>query len=373
MAVRKAVADFAKYLLTAYEDFIFKRGFDEGILHLNPFILLEVSTRFLWENDNIIATHNITYVDKPKQAGFVTYWICRLKPITWSGETSTNGLSALDYQYVNEMFAVYASFGILLPETGTVAKRLNLNNAFGKDFTDTFQYTIRYHTISGYGLSLIYYLLHKKLEDTVTLIQLADSSLIRMAKSVDARDNETGAHLARTHKYMRILLSHLMDNSPYCEQLQNLDLEHTLLAARVHDVGKMEISDDILKKPGKLTAEEYEKIKQHVDKGVEIIMRDTSYGMIASFLAPAVVMAGFHHENWDGSGYPKGLAGNNIPLLGRVMAIIDVYDALTSKRAYKPAFTHDDAVNNIINDSGKKYDPGLIEVFKKVSAYFNKI
>jgi putative two-component system response regulator len=131
-------------------------------------------------------------------------------------------------------------------------------------------------------------------------------------------------------------------------------------------VGKIAISDQILRKPGKLDSEEFEEMKKHAAFGVQIIERIEESTSASDFLKYAKIFAGTHHEKWDGSGYPGGLAGENIPLQGRIMALADVYDALVSERPYKKAFSHTEAVKIIYDGKGTQFDPALTDVFIKV-------
>jgi putative two-component system response regulator len=150
------------------------------------------------------------------------------------------------------------------------------------------------------------------------------------------------------------------------------DISLLLQSSRLHDVGKITISDSILKKPGPLSSEEFEIMKRHTTLGAGIIdkiSQNLPPGE-ADYLAEARVMALTHHERWDGRGYPAGLAGTDIPLQGRLMAITDVYDALTSRRPYKRAMGHDEAAAIIAGEGGSHFDPSLIEVFRLISPKF---
>jgi putative two-component system response regulator len=138
-------------------------------------------------------------------------------------------------------------------------------------------------------------------------------------------------------------------------------------------LGKISISDEILNKPGKLTPEEFAIMKTHVEKGVEAIEKMERYGHFADFLKLAKEFAATHHEKWDGSGYPRGLKGQDIPLEGRIMAIVDVYDALISARPYKKAFSAEESARIIIEGSGIHFDPMLVNVFKKITDKFAAI
>jgi len=146
-----------------------------------------------------------------------------------------------------------------------------------------------------------------------------------------------------------------------------------ILSAQLHDVGKIAIDDSILRKPCKLTDEEFEKMKKHTILGGEIIKKIQSKTGENDFLNYASIFSVYHHEKWDGSGYPYGICGKNIPLQARIMAIIDVYDALISERPYKKPFSHEEAIKIINEGSGTHFDPVLIDVFMSVSNQLKNI
>jgi putative two-component system response regulator len=150
-------------------------------------------------------------------------------------------------------------------------------------------------------------------------------------------------------------------------------MDFFLPSAQLHDVGKIAITDLILNKPGKLTEEEFEVMKTHVAVGVDAIEKIMNNAEEHAFLRHTLCIAGTHHEKWDGSGYPMGLKGLNIPLEGRLMAIADVYDALISERPYKKAFTHEEACEIIESGAGSHFDPVLVEVFRKVEDEFARV
>jgi putative two-component system response regulator len=150
------------------------------------------------------------------------------------------------------------------------------------------------------------------------------------------------------------------------------DWSHSLLlqSCQLHDVGKISISDSVLKKPGKLTDEEFEDMKKHTSFGKEIVEKVETLAKESDFLKYAKIFAATHHEKWDGTGYPEGLKGHEIPLLGRIMAIADVYDALISVRPYKKAFTHEEAVDIIGKGKETQFDPILVDVFLRTADQF---
>jgi putative two-component system response regulator len=165
----------------------------------------------------------------------------------------------------------------------------------------------------------------------------------------------------------------LLDNELFQEEVATWNIALILQAAHLHDVGKIAIRDDVLLKPDRLSEEEFEIIKTHVDFGEAIIDKIMKTTSETSFLEQARVLVTSHHEKWDGSGYPRGMKGTEIPLQGRVMAIVDVYDALVDKRPYKEAYSHDQAVQIIVNGSGTHFDPDLITVFQKISDQFRDV
>jgi putative two-component system response regulator len=156
----------------------------------------------------------------------------------------------------------------------------------------------------------------------------------------------------------------------YTEELSRWNIDLLLPSAQLHDLGKIAISDLILNKPGRLTDEEFHIIQTHAEEGERIIDEIISKTNDDGYLYHAKMFAGYHHEKWNGKGYPHHLSGTDIPLQGRIMAIADVYDALVSERPYKKPFTHEKAVEIIKNDSGTHFDPKLVEVFLNVADDF---
>jgi putative two-component system response regulator len=213
--------------------------------------------------------------------------------------------------------------------------------------------------------------LQKMVEDkTQNILDLQNAILKTMAELVECRDDITGGHIERTQRGIKILLEGLEKSGVYREETKGWDINLLLQSCQLHDVGKISIDDNVLKKPGKLNDEELFEMKKHVRFGEQIIEKIETMTRESDFLNYAKVFAANHHEKWDGSGYYRGLKGNEIPLLGRIMAIADVYDALTSARPYKKAFTHDEAVRIIIEGSGTQFDPVLVELFANVEELF---
>ena len=210
-------------------------------------------------------------------------------------------------------------------------------------------------------------------EKTKEVVNLQSAVLATVADLVEFRDGLTGSHVNRTHCYLEALIREIISDGTYVEEIRKWDIEFFLLSSQLHDVGKIAIGDLILNKRGKLSEEEFEIMKTHVDIGVDAIQRIMRVTEEHAFLNHALLIAGTHHEKWDGSGYPVGLKGTDIPLEGRLMAIADVYDALVTVRPYKAALSHEEACEIIEEGAGTHFDPALVEIFKKVKDEFKRI
>jgi len=210
-------------------------------------------------------------------------------------------------------------------------------------------------------------------ERTAQLRRLQNNIVSVLADMVENRDKGTGGHIERTSIYIKILIEEMKERGVYLDEIRDWDVEKTVSSARMHDLGKISISDIIVNKPDKLTDEEYELIKTHTIEGEMIIDEMISKTGEDEFLNSARLFAGCHHERWDGKGYPRGLKGEKIPLQGRIMAIVDVYDALVSERPYKKAFSDEEAVQIIMDNAGVHYDPKIAEVFLSVKDQFKAV
>ncbi|PHV12420.1 response regulator [Chitinimonas sp. BJB300] len=209
---------------------------------------------------------------------------------------------------------------------------------------------------------------------TREVVAIQEVTIRTMASLAETRDNETGNHIRRTQHYVRVLAEALCKNPIYTQMLDARTIESLFKSAPLHDIGKVGIPDRILLKPGKLEADEFEIMKTHTTLGRDTILHsEQELGFEIDFLRYAKEIAHSHQEKWDGSGYPQGLVGEAIPLSARLMAVADVYDALISRRVYKPAFTHDEAVTYIRNGSGSHFDPAIVEAFLTVTEAFQEI
>jgi len=200
-------------------------------------------------------------------------------------------------------------------------------------------------------------------EKTAKVTKLQESILKTMANMVEYRDIMTGGHINRTQHTVNLLLGEIKTHGLFADEVDKWDISLILQSTQLHDVGKIVISDSILKKPGPLTDNEFEEMRKHVAYGLRIIERIETESGESELLKYAKIFALTHHEKWDGSGYPNNLSGERIPLQGRIMAIADVYDALISDRPYKKAMTHEEAVKIITNGNGTHFDPVLTDLF----------
>ena len=208
-------------------------------------------------------------------------------------------------------------------------------------------------------------------ESQAAVRETHNATISVIADMVENRDKVTGGHIERTQIYLEILVKKLLSKEIYADEMASWDLSLLLPSAQLHDVGKIAISDVILNKPGKLTDEEFKEIQQHCSYGEHIIDQIIEKTRDDVFLHHAKMFAGYHHEKWNGRGYPRSLAEENIPLQGRIMAIADVYDALVCERPYKKPFTHEKAVEIISGDRGTHFDPKIVDVFLEIADDFN--
>jgi len=197
-------------------------------------------------------------------------------------------------------------------------------------------------------------------------------TLSMLARATDLRDHNTGGHIERTTEFVRIIVEHILDNPLPGYNLTRTEGNDIIRSSKLHDLGKIAMPDSVLLKPAKLSDEEFSVVKNHPADG-EKFLSDFVRRMDDSFLDTARDIAYAHHEKWDGTGYPLGIMGEEIPLSARIVAIADVYDALTSNRPYKRKISHKDAVGIILNNRGTQFDPYLIDIFEKYENEFQQI
>ena len=232
--------------------------------------------------------------------------------------------------------------------------------------------SLNIHT--GDEIENLYGALSKTIADTVgyadevrdkgeEIAHMQNGLIYVLADLVESRDKNTGDHVRKTAAYVRMMLGKMKEKGMFPEQLTDEFIEDVSNSAPLHDVGKIKVSDTILNKPGKLTDEEFEIMKSHTTAGSEIIESAISLVHDSGYLKEAKNLATYHHEKWDGTGYPTGLSGEDIPLSARIMAVADVFDALVSNRSYKKAFPFDKAMDIIREGAGKHFDPAIAELF----------
>jgi len=202
---------------------------------------------------------------------------------------------------------------------------------------------------------------------TKTILELRNAVVNLLSVVVEYRDDQTGGHIHRTRKYLAIMMEEMLRSGVYAAEVASWDRQSVVLASALHDVGKLAIPDHILLKRGPLDVGEMAIIKKHPEYGGDIIERTDHDGLDRNFIEHGRIMATTHHEKWDGSGYPLGLAGTEIPLQGRLMALADVYDALLFRRPYKSPMSHEDALEIIRRGCGTAFDPLLVDVVLKVA------
>ncbi len=209
---------------------------------------------------------------------------------------------------------------------------------------------------------------------TREVMALQDVTIHTMASLAETRDSDTGNHIRRTSNYVKVLAEKLKVHPRFGYFLTDKTIELLFKSAPLHDIGKVGIPDRILLKPGKFEPHEFEIMKTHTTLGRDAIMAaERDLGIEVDFLKFAKEIAYSHQEKWDGSGYPQGLSGDNIPISARLMAVADVYDALISRRVYKDGMTHQQAVNIITEGRGKHFDPDIVDAFLSLQTEFQDI
>lgn len=215
--------------------------------------------------------------------------------------------------------------------------------------------------------------LYKIINDQIGKIYEEQKNILyALAKLSVARDGANGDHLDRVGKNSRLLAMSLQLTSGYKDEITNSFVDSIELAAPLHDIGKITISDSILLKRTDLSAEEMAIMKTHSELGANTLKEIYSYNEQNEFIKMAIDIAWYHHENWDGSGFPQGRKGTEIPLSARIVSIVDVYDILISERCYKPAFSHEESMKIINESADKKFDPDIVRIFNKIQNQLQK-
>ncbi len=213
-------------------------------------------------------------------------------------------------------------------------------------------------------------LMEKKIQDVAEAQQ---ATIFALAKLAEQRDDNTGSHLERVREYCKLLAKQLSEDSTYSDRISEdfiICIQH---ASPLHDIGKVAIPDSILLKPGKLSFEEFEVMKSHCIIGAENMQAVFNKYPDNAFIGMGIEIALYHHERWDGSGYPDRLIGKNIPLPARIMAVADCYDALRSDRCYRNGFNHELVISMIQGDSGTHFDPEIVRCFMSIESMFRSV
>jgi putative two-component system response regulator len=215
------------------------------------------------------------------------------------------------------------------------------------------------------------YLEEEVAKRTQEVMAIQDVTILAMASLAETRDSDTGNHIRRTQHYVKVLAEKLKPNPRFTEFLTDSNINTLFKSAPLHDIGKVGIPDCILLKPGRFEAHEMEIMKTHTTLGRDAIQQaENALGIAVEFLTIAKEIALCHQEKWDGSGYPEGLSGDNIPVSARLMAVADVYDALVSRRVYKEGMPHEKAVQIIVEGKGCHFDPDMVDAFVEIHEEF---
>lgn len=210
-------------------------------------------------------------------------------------------------------------------------------------------------------------------ERTAELSRTKDVAIYCMASLAETRHAETGKHILRTQNYVRLLAEYLKDHPRFSSYLDRNTIQMLYKTSPLHDIGKVGVADSILLKPDKLLPDEWEQMKKHAQYGHDALLRAEQVLGTTDFLQLAREIALTHHERWDGTGYPRGLSGEAIPICGRLMALADVFDALINRRVYKESMDYEEAVSIISQESGKHFDPDVVDAFLNLQDQFRQI
>ncbi len=355
--------------------------FDEGFLDYVPSLLLGEQIDPIIVNDRygrLLTAYHPVY----DSAGLCTCYV--------GADVDMEDLAAYQRSFLVEMITVFLSFFLLIAviviwltqyhivfPIKSITKYVD-GFAEAADTQEHLDQSVkRFRSLdvhTGDEVEILYHSLSKMLaghaEQTRSIrrlssstVKMQDGLIITMADMVENRDSDTGAHVQKTAAYVKIIVEGLQKKGYYPEKITPKFISDTVRSAPLHDVGKINIPDGVLNKPGKLTPEEYEIMKRHAPEGKKIIEHAISTMEGDHYLKEARNMAAYHHERWDGKGYPEQLHGEVIPLSARIMAVADVFDALTSPRIYKPAFPLEKALAIIEEGKGTQFDPKCVEVF----------
>lgn len=296
------------------------------------------------------------------------------KDIAWITQTNFTDINMARWSVLKEILFITSIllihiFNLII----SYAKNLNLavekeNNTLEQVANGNLDSHVVVSSNDEFGVMAQYtnIMIEKLSKRTLEVHQTRDVTIMALASLAETRDNETGAHILRTQAYVKAVANKLKLHDKFKDYLDETTIELLFKSAPLHDIGKVGVPDNILLKPGRLDFDEFEIMKKHTIYGKEALERASNDLQGNNFLKIAQQIAHSHHEKWDGSGYPLGLSGENIPIPGRLMAIADVYDALISKRVYKSAFSHEKALSIIKKGRGNHFDPDVHDAFFEI-------
>lgn len=356
------------------------------IFYLSGYAIIFFYALYLFDYiGGVILTRNCRYVVFATGAVFLTMLIST--PFTgWLyviDEYNHYSRGPMFFMIIILQFSMYITLIIFLIRNSDYVRFANLKAEFafiilpqGMQIIQVMFYGISLVTV-GYSLSLIIIFMdmNRRLEKNydktfevvrqrdAKLIQIQNHTILSLSSLVEERDTDTGGHVQRTSDYVGILTTLLITNGLFKNTIDDQYIKNIVNAAPMHDIGKIVVPDHVLKKPGKLTEEEFEQMKRHATEGGRIIRDVLAEHEDLEYKRIAMNIATYHHEKWDGSGYPKGLAASSIPLCARIMALADVFDALVSPRVYKEPMSYDKAFEIIEKGAGTHFDPVLAKIF----------
>ena len=305
-----------------------------------------------------------------------------------AADVSMNQISVIGRNFFVEMVSLFLGFFVLifvfvhwlieyhiiLPVNSIAMSTSNFAYDSESAREDSIERIHDLHIHTGDEVENLYHAITKTSDDSMRYVadvqkkteeiaQMQNALILVLADIVESRDRSTGAHVRKTAAYAEIILQEMRRKGYYADRLTDAYISDVVNSAPLHDVGKIQVPDAILNKPGRLTDEEFSVMKSHTTAGRDIISQAIALVPNSGYLDEARNLAAYHHEKWDGSGYPYGIAGEEIPLSARVMAVADVFDALVSKRSYKQPFTFEKAMQIITEGSGKHFDPLVVDAF----------
>ncbi len=328
----------------------------------------------------------------------ISFILYRNNAYTVAEKTAAGGLQADEYSYLAKMISLSLGFFILILVAGLWCVEYNMilpintmaiaADAFAYNSeearSDSLKRIKKLDIHTGDEIENLYRAFSKTTEDstkyvaelqnkTEMIAEMQDGLVMVLADMVESRDKNTGQHVRKTAAYVRIIMDQMKKEGMYEDRMTEQFIYETARSAPLHDVGKINIPDAILNKPGRLTGEEFATMKTHTTAGRDIISRAIDNVPDSGYLEEARRIAAHHHERWDGKGYPDGLAGEEIPLSARIMAVADVFDALISKRSYKEGFPFEKALEIIRDGIGSQFDPYVARAFLHAEAEVRKV